>query len=81
MYKRQLLGVAPGITVALVFFFFGWIKGYGHAEASLLMKSTIEFHANQLFVIFGVFAAGFLILTLPMGLALGWLSDRLAVKR
>ncbi|WP_288759952.1 MFS transporter [uncultured Brevundimonas sp.] len=32
-----LLGVAPGITGALVFFFFGWIKGYGHAEASLLM--------------------------------------------
>ena len=45
------------------------------------MKSTIEFHANELFVVFGVFAAGFLILTLPMGLALGWLSDRLAVKR
>lgn len=32
-----LLGVAPGITGALVFFFFGWIKGYDHAQASLLM--------------------------------------------
>ncbi|MCP1388651.1 glutamate ABC transporter permease GluC [Corynebacterium sp. TA-R-1] len=53
----------------------------GVAEASLLMKSTIEFHANQLFVIFGVFALGFIILTLPMGLLVGRLADRLAVKK
>lgn len=53
----------------------------GVAEASLLMKSTIEFHANQLFVIFGVFALGFIILTLPMGLALGRVSERMAVKK
>ncbi|WP_342319905.1 glutamate ABC transporter permease GluC [Corynebacterium mayonis] len=53
----------------------------GVAEASLLMKSTIEFHANHLFVIFGVFALGFVVLTLPMGLFLGWLSERLAVQR
>lgn len=53
----------------------------GVAEASLLMKSTIEFHANELFIIFGVFALGFVILTLPIGLAVGKLSDRLAVKK
>lgn len=53
----------------------------GVAEASLLMKSTIEFHANQLFVIFGVFALGFIILTLPMGLIVGRLADRMAVKK
>ncbi|MDK8306838.1 glutamate ABC transporter permease GluC [Corynebacterium imitans] len=69
---NTLIALTKNTTIASVI---------GVAEASLLMKSTIEFHANQLFVIFGVFAAGFLILTLPMGLALGWLSDRLAVKR
>ncbi|MEX3564432.1 amino acid ABC transporter permease [Corynebacterium phoceense] len=53
----------------------------GVAEASLLMKSTIEFHASQLFVIFLIFAAGFIILTLPMGLGLGKLSEKLAVKK
>lgn len=53
----------------------------GVAEASLLMKSTIEFHASQLFVIFLIFAAGFVILTLPMGLGLGKLSEKLAVRK
>lgn len=69
---NTLIALTKNTTIASVI---------GVAEASLLMKSTIEFHANQLFVIFGVFAAGFLVLTLPMGVALGWLSDRLAVKR
>ncbi len=53
----------------------------GVAEASLLMKSTIENHANQLFIIFFIFAFGFIILTLPMGLGLGKLSERMAVKK
>lgn len=69
---NTLIALTKNTTIASVI---------GVAEASLLIKSTIEFHANELFVVFGVFAAGFLILTLPMGLALGWLSDRLAVKR
>ena len=53
----------------------------GVAEASLLMKSTIENHANQLFIIFFIFALGFIILTLPMGLGLGKLSERMAVNK
>lgn len=53
----------------------------GVAEASLLMKSTIENHANQLFIIFFIFALGFIILTLPMGLGLGKLAERMAVKK
>ena len=53
----------------------------GVAEASLLMKSTIEMHASQLFVIFFIFALGFIILTLPMGLGLGKLSETVAVKK
>lgn len=32
-----LLGVAPGITGSLLFFFFDQVKGYGRAEASLFM--------------------------------------------
>lgn len=69
---NTLIALTKNTTIASVI---------GVAEASLLMKSTIEFHANQLFIIFGVFALGFIILTLPMGLALGKLSDRLAVKK
>jgi len=53
----------------------------GVAEASLLMKSTIENHADQIFLVFGIFAVGFMILTLPTGLFFGWLGNRLAVKR
>lgn len=53
----------------------------GVAEASLLMKSTIEIHANMLFVVFGIFALGFIILTLPTGLALDRLSNRMAVRK
>ena len=53
----------------------------GVAEASLLMKSTIEMHASQLFVIFFIFALGFIIPTLPMGLGLGKLSETVAVKK
>ena len=32
-----LLGVAPGITGSLLFFFFGQIKGYDHTQAGLFM--------------------------------------------
>jgi glutamate transport system permease protein len=52
----------------------------GVAEASLLMKEMIENEA-QLIPIAAIFAAGFLILTLPTGLFLGWVSKRVAVKR
>ncbi|NEA64957.1 amino acid ABC transporter permease [Streptomyces sp. SID12488] len=52
----------------------------GVAEAASLMKKMIENEA-QLVLIGAVFAFGFVVLTLPTGLALGWLSKRLAVKR
>ncbi|RNE49341.1 amino acid ABC transporter permease [Corynebacterium alimapuense] len=70
--SNTLIALTKNTTIASVI---------GVAEASLLMKSTIEFHANMLFVIFGIFALGFIILTLPTGLALGRLSDRMAVKK
>ncbi|WP_405978280.1 amino acid ABC transporter permease [Streptomyces sp. NBC_00158] len=53
----------------------------GVAEAALLMKEMIENEADALFAIFGVFALGFVLLTLPTGLLLGWVAKRVAVKR
>lgn len=53
----------------------------GVAEASLLMKSTVESHADQLFAIFGIIALGFIIITLPVGLITGKLGEKMAVKR
>ncbi|MEH0547347.1 MULTISPECIES: amino acid ABC transporter permease [unclassified Streptomyces] len=52
----------------------------GVAEAAYLMKTMIENEAQTL-LIGVVFAFGFVVLTLPTGLILGWLSKRLAVKR
>ncbi|MER7929864.1 MULTISPECIES: amino acid ABC transporter permease [unclassified Streptomyces] len=52
----------------------------GVAEAAALMKTMIENEA-QTVAIGAVFAFGFVVLTLPTGLLLGWLSKRLAVKR
>ena len=37
LFADLLLGVAPGITGSLLFFFFGQIKGYDHTQASLFM--------------------------------------------
>ncbi|WP_435191619.1 amino acid ABC transporter permease [Streptomyces sp. bgisy126] len=51
------------------------------AEAAFLMKEMIENEAQALFTVFAIFAFGFIVLTLPTGLALGWAAKRLAVKR
>ncbi|GAA1471968.1 amino acid ABC transporter permease [Corynebacterium felinum] len=69
---NTLIALTKNTTVASVI---------GVAEASLLMKEVIENHASQLWIIFGFFAVGFMLLTLPMGLALDKLSQRLAVKK
>lgn len=53
----------------------------GVAEASLLMKTMIENEADKLFLVFAIFAIGFMILTLPVGFLFGYLGKRLAVKR
>ncbi|MGV9252892.1 amino acid ABC transporter permease [Streptomyces sp. NPDC003697] len=52
----------------------------GVAEAALLMKKMIENEA-QLLLISAVFAFGFVCLTLPTGLLLGWVGKKVAVKR
>ncbi|MGW1885395.1 amino acid ABC transporter permease [Streptomyces sp. NPDC001970] len=66
-----LIALTKNTTVASVI---------GVAEASLLMKSWIETYA-ALIPIVSVFAFGFICLTLPTGLALGWVSKKVAVKR
>ncbi|QUQ72122.1 amino acid ABC transporter permease [Kutzneria sp. CA-103260] len=53
----------------------------GVAEASLLMKEMLENEGQAGLLVFSVFALGFVILTLPIGLLLGWLSKKVAVKR
>ncbi|GAA2561270.1 amino acid ABC transporter permease [Mycolicibacterium diernhoferi] len=52
----------------------------GVAEAALLMKEMVE-NTSALLVVGSIFAVGFVILTLPMGLLFGWLGKRLAVLR
>lgn len=53
----------------------------GVSEAALLMKEMIENESDVIFLVFSVFAFGFVVLTLPTGLLLGWVSKRVAVKR
>lgn len=53
----------------------------GVAEAALLMKSELETNGDQILVIFGVIAVGFMIITLSEGAFFGWAAKRWAVKR
>ncbi|MDY6998489.1 MAG: amino acid ABC transporter permease [Actinomycetota bacterium] len=52
----------------------------GVAEAALLMKEMVE-NTAAVMVVGGIFALGFVVLTLPTGLFFGWLGKRLAVAR
>ncbi|GJF09874.1 glutamate ABC transporter permease [Mycolicibacterium cyprinidarum] len=56
------------------------VSAIGVAEAALLMKEMIENTAAVL-VVGSIFALGFVILTLPLGLLFGWLGKRMAVAR
>jgi glutamate transport system permease protein len=53
----------------------------GTAEAATLMKDMINNESDKLIAVFAVFAFGFVVLTLPTGLFLGWVAKRAAVKR
>ncbi len=53
----------------------------GVGEAALLMKEMIENESDALFLVAGMFAFGFVILTLPTGLLLGWVAKKAAVRR
>ncbi|BBY43073.1 glutamate ABC transporter permease [Mycolicibacterium celeriflavum] len=52
----------------------------GVAEAALLMKEMIE-NTAAILTVGTIFAAGFVVLTLPTGLFFGWLGKRMAVTR
>lgn len=67
-----LIALTKNTTVASVI---------GVAEASALMKEMLEFRIDLLWAIFAIFALGFVVLTLPVGLFFTWLSRRLAVAR
>lgn len=69
--SNVLIALTKNTTVA---------SAIGVAEASYLMKEMIETKA-QLMLISAVFAFGFIVLTLPTGLILGWVSKKVAVKR
>ncbi|MFB6815132.1 amino acid ABC transporter permease [Streptomyces sp. NPDC056347] len=69
--SNVLIALTKNTTVA---------SAIGVAEASYLMKGMIENEA-QLILISLVFALGFVVLTLPTGLILGWVSKKVAVKR
>ena len=51
------------------------------AETSSLMSEMLEFHPSRILQIFLVFAVGYLILIIPIGLVTTYLSNRLAVRR
>ncbi|MER6497852.1 amino acid ABC transporter permease [Streptomyces sp. NPDC001455] len=69
--SNVLIALTKNTTVA---------SAIGVIEASYLMKDMIEAEA-QLILIALVFAFGFVVLTLPTGLILGWVSKKVAVKR
>lgn len=52
----------------------------GVAETAAFMRDGLEFRPDLSFLIF-VIVAGFVLLTMPLGIALTHLSQRLAVKR
>ena len=50
-------------------------------ETSSLMSTMIEYNANLIVTIFLIFAMGYVILVIPIGMITTWLSNRLAVRR
>ena len=50
-------------------------------ETSSLMSEMIEFHADAIIEIFLIFAIGYVILIIPIGILTTYLSNKLAVRR
>ncbi|NKX51852.1 amino acid ABC transporter permease [Arthrobacter deserti] len=51
------------------------------AETSGLMRTMLEFNGDMALAIFLIFAAGVVIIVIPVGLLTTWLSKKLAVSR
>lgn len=67
-----LIALTKNTTVAAVI---------GVGEAALLMSEMVENESDILLLVFLLFAFGFVVLTLPVGLLLGRLARRLEVRR
>ena len=50
-------------------------------ETSTMMSEMIEYHAAQIVLIFLIFAFGYVILIIPIGMLTTYLSNKLAVRR
>ncbi len=50
-------------------------------ETSTMMSEMIEYHADQIVLIFLIFAFGYVILIIPIGMLATYLSNKLAVRR
>lgn len=67
-----LIALTKNTTVAAVI---------GVGEAALLMSEMVENESDVLFLVFALFALGFVVLTLPVGLLLGWVARRVQVQQ
>jgi glutamate transport system permease protein len=67
-----LIALTKNTTVATVI---------GVAQAALLMREMIENESDVILLVFAIFGLGFVVLTLPVGLVLGWVSKKVAVQR
>ncbi len=70
LIKNTTIAVVIGVTTA-----------EGINESSGLMRTLIEFNGDQTILIFAVFALGFVIITLPIGLLTSWAAKKLGVAR
>ncbi|WP_130866479.1 amino acid ABC transporter permease [Acidipropionibacterium timonense] len=57
------------------------VSAIGVADASYVMKNMIEFSPQFIYAIFILMALGFVILTLPLGMFVSWITTRMAVQR
>lgn len=73
-----MIAMTKNTTVAVTI---GVVTATNVNEASGEMKTLMESHADQLWLIFAIFAVGFMILTLPIGYLAGWAAKRWAVAR
>jgi glutamate transport system permease protein len=67
-----LIALTKNTTVATVI---------GVAQAALLLREMVENESDAILLVFAIFGLGFIVLTLPVGLVLGWVSKKVAVKR
>lgn len=67
-----LIALTKNTTVAAVI---------GVGEAALLMSEMVENESDVLILVFLIFALGFVLLTLPTGLLLGWVARKVEVRR